>query len=132
MNQSVKETVRYYLMFTVSTSKHWVFRWLDSDIQHVYAMTLSPAGQFWIVVDPLMSHLRPTLLPVSEFPYPYVYDPGAIIIPVTSIINLDNVVHGIGLFSCVSIVKALLGIKNRFILTPYQLYTYLRRRRDGK
>lgn len=92
----------------------------------MYAMKLSPGGHFWLVIDPLLSHVRVSMLSAKDYQHPGLYDPEAKIIKVTSHINFKDVVHGIGIFSCVTTIKALLGIKKRIIITPFQLYEYLR------
>ncbi len=35
-----------------------------------------------------------------------------------------------GIFTCVEVIKRILGIKNKFILTPYRLYKFLNENND--
>lgn len=123
MNKSQYETIEYFVFFTKTKLDHWIFKFIDSEIQHVYVM--KKTGDYWTVVNPLRSHIQTELVPVDECPHPRCFEPDAVILPIRTTINKDSVVYGPGILSCVSIVKSLLGMRKRFILTPYQLYKYL-------
>lgn len=133
MNQSQIETVDYYLIFTKTKLRHWVFRFIDPVFQHVYAMHKSEGGCFWTVVDPIRSHLRIYTLLVDDYPHPRCYcGPDAVILPVTVSIHDDNVSGGFGPVTCVTVIKSLLGLRDWRIVTPYQLYKYIRRLSHGE
>lgn len=132
MDQTTTETVKYFIIFTRSKLKHWVFRFLDSEIQHVYAMWKSPGGQMWVVLNPASSHTRLELLTVDEYPHPRCYTgENSVIIPVKTTINVLNRRWGPCIFNCVEVVKSLLGVKNFWIFTPYQLLKHLRGQTHG-
>ena len=105
-----------YVVFTQDDG-HWWSRFLHESIKHCFV--IKPNGQDYIV------HGRTT----SKFDLFTVTDKNVILSepfrlmgykqksPVRSLLMLNT---------CVGHTKQLLGIKNPFILTPYQLYRYLR------
>ena len=127
MNTGGKTIVAWYIVFTRASELRGVMRFLKRDFTHVYAMRKSEGGQFWIIVDPMFSHLKCTLELVDDYPHPRCYTGStAIILPVKAFIGTDSR-WTLCIFNCVEVVKALLGIRRFWIWTPYQLYQYLRR-----
>ena len=64
---------------------------------------------------------------IDDYPHPRLYaDDNSVILPVKAVIDSMQSRWTLCVFNCVEVVKALLGIKNFFILTPYQLFKYLR------
>ena len=133
MRQSQIETVEYYLIFTKTKLEHWVFKLLDPVFQHVCAWQKSEGGCFWTVIDPIRSHTSVFNLTVDDYPHPRCYyGPDAVILPVRVTIHDDNIVQGFGFFTCVTVIKSLLGLRNFRIMTPFQLYKYIRENGHGK
>ena len=126
MKQGESEKLECYVLFTKTTLKHCIFRFIDSELQHVYVMMLSPGGQFWTIIDPVKSHIKIDTATIDEYPTPRDYDNDAVVLPVNIMINKNRNIYGFGLFYCVTVVKALLGVKKRSIMTPFQLYKYLK------
>lgn len=117
------QRVKYYIVFTKSGFKHWIFKLLDPDFQHVYAMRKSPGGQFWIVINPLRSHIQTDILLVDDYPHPRTFaGVDSVVVPVESMIDIERERWGLCVFNCVEVVKGLLGIKDFWLLTPRQLY----------
>jgi hypothetical protein len=51
MDDSDNVSKLVHVVFTPSTSKHWIFRCLDPYFQHCYTVETSKGGQFWIITD---------------------------------------------------------------------------------
>ena len=129
MDYKPKLSVEWFVIFTRSKKKTWFLKWLKKDFSHVYAMTLSPGKQFWIVVNPISAFLDYELLMVDKYPHPRLYaEQGAVILPVKAIIP-EQERWTLCIFNCVEVVKALLGIRAFWIFTPWQLYKHLTKRR---
>ena len=101
-------------------------RFLDESFKHVYAIKKSPGGQFWIIVDPVSSHTSVDLLPVLEYPHiRTLVKENDVVLSVRAIID-EKERWTLCVINCVEIVKALLGIRAFGVITPKQLYHYLR------
>ncbi len=119
--------VKCFVVFTRSKVKHWVFRFIDPEIQHVYVMIKSDGGQFWTIINPLCSHTHIETVLVDDYPHPRCYTGDyAVIVPIVADIDLSQRRWSICVFSCVEVVKSLLGIKSFRTLTPYQLYRLIK------
>lgn len=89
-------------------------------------MAKSPGGSYWIVVNPSWHNITVTMLFTDQFPTPQSYWGDDIeVIPYNAKIDEVNKVF-FGVFSCVSVVKRLLGIGKRGIISPNQLCRYLK------
>ena len=127
MDQAAKETVEYFVVFKKTELKHWIFRFLDSEIQHVYAMRKSEGEQFWIIIDPLRSHTQVKMVLVDDYPHPRCYTgEDAVIVPVKSTIDAKTNRWTLCMFNCVEVVKSLIGIRSFWTFTPYQLFKLLK------
>lgn len=127
MDNGHKETVEYCVVFGRSKLKHWIFRFLDEEIQHVYAMRKSEGEQFWIIIDPLNSFTKVDMVLVDEYPHPRCFaGEDAVILPIRTTINTERNRWTPCVFNCVEVVKSLLGIKDFWVFTPYQLFNRLK------
>ena len=112
----------YYVVFTDSPRP--CLKWARPGFRHCY-VARNDFGMVWTLIQDTMSHLDVRTKLVSE--YPTVRDlagKDAHIVPVVYDIEKRHRGH-FCLFNCVEVVKAVLGIREPFILTPYQLYRYL-------
>ena len=125
MDESSKHTEHYYVIFRKTRLKHWVFKWLDSELQHVYAVKESPGGEFWIVIDGKNSVTQVNLLSKVDYPHIRCIEPDSVILSIRAIIDPSSYRHTLCVFNCVEQVKALLGIRSFWCWTPYQLYKRL-------
>lgn len=126
MEQSYVETIEGYVVFTTTDLKYWIFKYLDPYFQHCYFMKKSKGEQFWLIINPRVSHISTNMLPIDMYPDPRSYaGEDAVIIPIKTTIKLGEVKPMFCVFNCVEVVKGLLGIKKFWIHTPRQLYKYL-------
>lgn len=119
----------YFIIFTNTRHKHWLLKRLRNKFQHVFAVKKSAGGEFWIVINPIISHTHVSIVPISHYPTigALLFDPAnSVVIPVTAKIT-DNERYTLCVFNCVEVIKSLLGIRAFWTWTPYQLYRYLKK-----
>ena len=102
-------------------------RWLKDGFKHVYAIERSALG--WTCTDPSKSDIHTMILPAhfeTDVMSTFIYNN-----PKCHVMRLHVKPHqhaiypALGVISCVSVMKYMLGIKGGLILTPYQLYAKL-------
>ena len=120
---------RALVVFSGGTGVRWL-RWLRPGFRHCFVAL--DDGIEWLTVDPLLHRLevRASSLP-SAFDLAAEYRRMAldVIEVVPPPVPLRRAPFG--LFTCVETAKRLLGIRARWILTPWQLRCWLRRRATG-
>ena len=129
MNETRKVTEEWYVVFTGSTLRHWLMRFLHPDFRHV-KMVKEDQG-IWIIVDSCNSYTKISTELVEDYPYIRLLCPNSVILPVRVNIDADKYQWHLGINSCVDIAKGIMGIRNIAICTPYQLYKYLRGKPNG-
>ncbi len=103
-----------YVIFSKAKSNGWMFKLLHPMISHCFLII--PDRGRWIIYDN-------SVMGVSIFT---VDSHGDIMHESIAIkVNLDSVGGYFNLNTCVSSVKAMIGITNPFIVTPYQLFKRL-------
>ena len=97
---------------------------LKRGFRHCFVMLHD--GKNWISVDPLLSQL---LINVEENTHDkkelieWFKESGYRV--VTSDIPETICVSFLGIYSCVGVIKKILGVRNPFILTPHQLFKHI-------
>lgn len=86
---------------------------------------------FYLRVDPLLNFTRVEVLsaPQLEWQFRLLLAGGAVILPVDPRPALPSRRLGFPLHSCVEVVKRLLAIDDRLVLTPFDLFRYLMEQR---
>ena len=111
-----------WVVFSGQTDLRWL-KILRPGFRHCY-MVLHD-GEHWITYDPLSSYTDITVhhLP-PDFDLPH-WMIERTLVPA----NMTRIPKQAPwmLFTCVEAVKRVLGIHNRFIITPWQLYRHLRK-----
>ncbi len=125
MDTTDKHIVNWYVIFRKTSLKHWVFKWLDSEIQHCYAVKESPGGEFWLKVDAKNSLTEVELLSKVDYPHIRCIAPDSVILSVRAKIDVESYRYTFCVFNCVEVVKSLLGIRAFWCWTPHQLYKRL-------
>lgn len=99
-------------------------RWLKKGFRHCY-VARKDYGKVWTVIQDTWTHLDVRSFLVSD--YPDISDlagEGAYVVKVDY--NIGKAHRGYFChYNCVETVKAVLGIRKPFLITPYQLYRYL-------
>jgi hypothetical protein len=115
---------RAWVVFSGQTDLPWL-RVLRKGFRHC-SVILQDNGQ-WVTLDPMAHRTEVCVHPVAaDFDLPAWFERrGLIVIPVSVQKPLREAPWG--LFTCVEAVKRVLGIHERFVLTPWQLFCHLRR-----
>lgn len=90
-------------------------------------MAKSQGGSYWVIINPSWFNITVSMVFTDEYPTPESYWGSEVeVIPYNA--KLDEKVNDVffGVISCVSVVKRLLGIRKRFIITPNQLCRYIK------
>ena len=132
MTPGTNQVEEYYVVFDTAHFDYWFSKRMKKGFTHCYAIKKSKGGYFWHIINPTRGSLELNLVPIED--YPTIRDCvgyGPTIVSVKAIIDTQRFRGTICLFNCVEVVKALLGIKDMWLWTPYQLYKYLRRIPNG-
>lgn len=125
MDQSTNHIEYWYIIFRKTELKHWVFRWLDPEFQHCYAVKESPGGEFWIIVNSKSCYTDVTIKSKLDYPHIRSLDPNSVILSIRAIMQPDDYRYTFCVHNCVEVCKSVLGIKDFWLWTPYQLYKRL-------
>ncbi|HEY1096918.1 MAG TPA: hypothetical protein VGF14_06725 [Alphaproteobacteria bacterium] len=103
----------------------WWLRALKKGFRHCFAIARNQ--NHWLAIDPLSPHLEITILPVPpSFDLPHwLQQNGLTLMRAPIRRDLQNPAPFF-IFSCVEVIKRFLGIHRRRIVTPHQLYAFLR------
>lgn len=114
----------WHVIFTEAKIWHPLFKYLDQEFTHVYAVR-SLNDYHWLIVQPTCGNTDISIKYKSEYPrIRLIAGPDAKIITVKAKIK-NRFRGGLNWFTCVEQVKALIGIKDFWVFTPKQLYTAL-------
>lgn len=122
--------MKAWVIFTGKTDIAWL-RFLKPGFRHCFAI-LEDCDK-WVTYDPLAAH---TDIQINErddthIPLPLIFhEQGETVLPAT--VKRGHVKTApIMPYSCVEAIKRLIGIHKRTIITPYQLYQYLKETHHG-
>ncbi len=92
-----------------------------------HCFVLMNNGENWLVIDPMSHYLDFSILPVDvNYDLPdLIAQEGLCIMPAYPNRKIKKIAPW-AFLTCVEIVKRFLGIHHRFIITPWQLYRFLR------
>ncbi|MCB1721579.1 MAG: hypothetical protein H6860_04245 [Rhodospirillales bacterium] len=120
----LQTTTKAWVMFSGHADLAWL-KILKPGFRH--CAVLLNDGHNWITIDPLSNYTDITVHRVPlEFDLPlWMKDRGHKVVPAP----IKRMPHPapFAVYSCVEAVKRVLGIHQRLILTPWQLYRYLNR-----
>lgn len=120
------EVAEWYLIFSRAKFDHWIWKFIDRDMGHVYAVQDLNDYQ-WLVVQPRLNIVHMRILLKSMYPVVRcIADIDDKIVKVKCFPDV-RVRGGLNWFNCVEQVKALVGVKSFWTFTPKQLYTRLTR-----
>lgn len=111
----------------------WWNRWLRDGFKHI--MALQWDGYNWLMFNPRAGCTDVAVLSWSkpDLPLDIVSDRDAVILQIVSYRDTQRIRSVIPMLpTCVEQIKALLGIRAPFALTPWQFYRYLIGGKHGK
>lgn len=103
------------------TEGRWWSRFLRPGFQHVSVIILT--GGCWVLLRPMYARTLVEALPYEEGDMPHTVHPEATFFPIT-INETERLRSLVGLHTCVSFAKSIMGIRKPWIITPHQLYRY--------
>ena len=120
-----------WVIFSGRTDCAWL-RFLKPGFRH--CLVLLHDGRHWVSIDPMLNHMEVdihhTVPGTFDFPR-WLQTQGQHVVKAP--VNHAHVRPApFTLMSCVEVVKRVLGIHNRFIITPWQLYRHLNEHKDIK
>ncbi|MCB1782395.1 MAG: hypothetical protein KDI13_00215 [Alphaproteobacteria bacterium] len=124
MNNKTSDAQKAWVVFTGQTDLKRLF-FLKAGFKHCFVVVHD--GSRWVTLDPLASHIE---LKVQELADEFdlihwLKSQGHEALPARVIANTKPAPAAF--ISCVEIAKRLIGLQNRFIITPWQLYCRLQR-----
>lgn len=121
--ETYSQTTRAWVVFTGQTDLPWL-RLLKKGFRHCYLVLNDQTN--WITIDPLSNMMMVQTAHVpGNFDLPlWLSDRGNIVIPARITTQTRQAPWSI--FTCVETAKRVLGIRKRLILTPWQLYKFLK------
>lgn len=101
-------------------------RWLRCDFRHCFIVVRS--GEYWIACDPLSHYVALTVLPPCQIAElaSFFQQRGNRVIATTATIP-QPALAPLRPFTCVEVVKRILGLRAPWVFTPWQLYNQLAR-----
>ena len=123
------ETQTAWVIFTGKTDLPWL-KMLKKGFRHCFLVMND--GQRWISLDPLATYIDIKIHHhiAPEFDLPTWLDAQGYCV-VQSEIECNHIKPApLMIFSCVTFIKRALGIHKRFILTPWQLYQFLKTKKS--
>jgi len=120
-----------WIVFTGKTDIAWL-KILKPNFRHCYALLHD--GRYWVSIDPLASH---TDIEVHHQLAAHYDLPGWLEYQGHKVLKIDQTFScqksaSFPFFSCVEVVKRLMGLHHPFIITPWQLYKFLQKQLDNK
>ena len=119
---------KYYVIFQGSDLKHWALNRLNPYFKHVQIACKSEGGYFWIVTNPMGGNIFNDIFPADDSIRSYF--PDAVILETWSKPHPKPKARWWHI-NCVEIAKKMLGIRSVFVLTPYQLYKFIKGNKNG-
>ena len=111
-----------WVVFSPFTSL-WYLGFLKSGFKHCFVV-LEDSGYFF-VVDPLASKIELLTLRISGNTFISEFERLGMKVIRTDINDSSVSSWKFGVFTCVEVVKRILGVYSFRVITPYQLYKYL-------
>lgn len=112
-----------WVCFTGETELWWL-KALKKGFRHCFVIARN--ATHWLAIDPLSPHLEINILPIPhEFDLPDWLGKNGVTLSRAAIRRDQHKSAPLFICSCVEVIKRFLGIHNRSIVTPHQLYTFL-------
>lgn len=114
------QVAEYLLVYTYRSeaTTAWWARWFTRDFSHVEIWWELGEG-YWVAIQPFHHYLEANVMQG---------EPHGVVQRVTAMRRHRRPMFPMGLKTCVTVAKAVVGIRNAFVLTPRQLYNYVEKR----
>jgi len=124
MDNSISNPQKIYVVFSGETDIRWL-KILKPGFRHCFAIIND--GERWISVDPLSARLETMIYHhlEADFDLPEWLENRGYRVMAAPIKTSHKRAAPAMVFSCVEVIKRLLGIHDRLMITPHQLYQFL-------
>ena len=113
----------YYVIFKKDGYPSWFNRFLHPSFRHVCIACKSDYGNLWMVSDSMGGNIINSLHPMIDIRELF---PDTVVMKFKSILREKPQILPC-IPSCVTFIKTMLGIRDFKVITPYQLYRYIRK-----
>jgi hypothetical protein len=121
-------TRRALVVFGDNTGLWWL-RFLRPGFRHCFVVVETSSD--WVVIDPLSHCLEVSVVPLSSVPdFRLACVKAGLRVVDVEIERPLRKAMPIGPFSCVECAKRVIGLKNRFVMTPWQLYEQIAKNKN--
>jgi hypothetical protein len=122
--------LKAWAVFSGQTDLAWL-RVLKPGFRHCFLVLQD--GRHWLTLDPLATYTELAVQPLpADFDLPGWYRAQDLTVVAAPIVRGHRRPAPLAVFSCVEALKRALGIHDRWLITPFQLYRHLRRQEpDG-
>jgi len=119
--------MRALVAFSGRTDLRWL-RWLRPGFRHCFVALND--GRHWVTLDPLSTRIEGTVQPVSaDFDLAGWYRAQGLMVVETRAAAPAGPAP-LAIWTCVEAAKRTIGLRDRRVLTPWQLYKRLKQRED--
>ncbi len=120
---------KIWIVFTGKNSL-WYLRFLKSDFRHCFIVMEDT--DHWVTVDPLSSHTEiEVIAKKTTQSLPLFFEEAGFRVVQGQFYNHHSKSAPLAFVNCVEMAKRILGIHKITIITPYQLYKFLNKRKDN-
>ena len=113
----------FYIGFSGKTDLFFL-KILKSGFRHCFLFYGDNYQTF--VLDPLANRIDISFIPLSVGVVCKIFEDDGVIV-LKAVKKYPKLKIGVGVFTCVEMVKRILGISNIFVFTPFQLYKFLKK-----
>lgn len=111
------------VVFSGQVSRWWL-KALKQGFRHCF-ITLGN-GQVWLTIDAMLNKTDVVIQPVAgDFDMKKWYESQGFLVVSVKIFNVGLIPAPVGFFTCVEMVKRIIGVHSFRIATPYSLYKFL-------
>ena len=122
-----KQYINYCYVIFINNTSLWWLKFLKRGFRHCYILT-PLGGKIWLELNPMSNQVFVVIRRIDskEDYFSYLRKESQAKIIETKIFQAPLKTAPIGLFSCVEMIKRLVGIHSFFTITPYQLFNKLK------
>ena len=122
MGKTNERSYKYWVIFEPSKNPRWWSKFLDPYFGHVSIARVSNGGHFWIVLESCGGNVLTNIYSLCDIRKLY---RDAVILTRWSTV-LEKPTNRVFHLNCVEMAKLVLGIRKWNVITPYQLYKYIK------
>ena len=114
------------VVFFGGNKTHWWTRFLKKGYYHCL-IAMNIGCDRWVLIDPVMSYTDFIIFEGDDFIKKLASIGYTYLMTKPMPVQFLDIKWSLRPFTCVEVVKRLLGIQKKFIITPYQLYKYIKK-----